>query len=180
MGTWPFICSIVRSEPLCFNKWSQQLDTMNILLFWNSSNVAKLSHITILFCLLHLLFFALANHRDVVSFRIRTSELASIFIFYLFFLKSEIKVLKLHFVPYLWFLFALIPSFTAFLSAFFELLQMQREKPCFFFIIWFFFFLSPPPVFSAPCRIQWHSFLMRLLSLLISVSFGKNEWQSAL
>lgn len=29
------------------------------------------------------------------------------------------------------------------------------------------------PVFSTPCRIQWHSFLMRLLSLLISVSSGK-------
>lgn len=29
------------------------------------------------------------------------------------------------------------------------------------------------PVFLAPCRIQWHSFLMRLLSLLISVSSGK-------
>lgn len=29
------------------------------------------------------------------------------------------------------------------------------------------------PVFSSPCRIQWHSFLMRLLSLLISVSLGK-------
>lgn len=34
----------------------------------------------------------------------------------------------------------------------------------------FFFFF---PVFPAPCRIQWHSFLMRLLSLLISVSSGK-------
>lgn len=29
------------------------------------------------------------------------------------------------------------------------------------------------PVFSAPCRIQWHSFLMRLLSLLISVGSDK-------
>lgn len=46
--------------------------------------------------------------------------------------------------------------------------QTHREN--LHFIIWLFF---PPPVFSAPCRIQWHSFLMRLLSLLISVSSGK-------
>lgn len=39
-------------------------------------------------------------------------------------------------------------------------------------LLLFFFFLFFP-VFSAPCRIQWHSFLMRLLSLLISVSSAK-------
>lgn len=48
------------------------------------------------------------------------------------------------------------------------LLETHREN--LHFIIWLFF---PPPVFSAPCRIQWHSFLMRLLSLLISVGSGK-------
>lgn len=40
-----------------------------------------------------------------------------------------------------------------------------------YYRIFFFFFF--PLSFSAPCRILWHSFLMRLLSLLISVSSGK-------
>lgn len=43
-------------------------------------------------------------------------------------------------------------------------------KPVFYYQIFFF---SPSMSFPAPCRIQWHSFLMRLLSLLISVSSGK-------
>lgn len=47
MGTWPFICSALRSEPLCFSERSQQLYTMNILLFLNSANVAKLARIAI-------------------------------------------------------------------------------------------------------------------------------------
>lgn len=53
MGTWPFICGVLRSEPLCFSEWSQQLYTMNILLFFpNSTNVAKRSHVAVSFCLL--------------------------------------------------------------------------------------------------------------------------------
>lgn len=70
--------------------------------------------------------------------------------------------MKLNFFCILW---ILLPSFLH-SQHFSELwLQMYCESLC--FIIWFF--LS----FSAPCRIQWHSFLMRLLSLLISVSSGK-------
>lgn len=158
-----------------------------IALMWPSFHISRLHFVySIYFHSFHYNFISIFFLRSPIIVMLSASRSglqncckSSFFYFILFFLKSEIKVLRLHFVLYLWFLFALIPSFTAFHRAFFELLQMQREKPWFFFIIWFFF-LSPLPVFSAPCRIQWHSFLMRLLSLLISVSFGKNEWQSAL
>lgn len=68
----------------------------------------------------------------------------------------------MHFMPS----FALIPSFTAFLWALvFPVTEAPWKPVC--VIMWFC------PVFSAPRRIQWHSFLMRLLSLLISASSGK-------
>lgn len=59
-----------------------------------------------------------------------------------------------------------LPSFLHFaLSFVLPCYRFSRASLC--FIIRFI------PVFSAPCRIQWHSFLMRMLSLLISVSSGK-------
>lgn len=80
--------------------------------------------------------------------------------------KSEIKVMRLHFALYFWFL---LPSF---------LHSLRFSEPsfsCYRCTVKAFVLLSDffPPVFSAPCRIQWHSFLMRLLSLLISVSFSE-------
>lgn len=61
--------------------------------------------------------------------------------------------------------FALIPSFKPFLPVLALPVLDALRKHVFYDQIF--------PVFSVPCRIQWHSFLMRLLSLLISVSSGK-------
>lgn len=77
--------------------------------------------------------------------------------------EGELKVTKLHFAP-----FFCPHSFIhcIFLCLIFPATDAQR-KP------WFYYLIPPPSIFSFPCRIQWHSFLMRLLSLLISVSSGK-------
>ena len=78
-------------------------------------------------------------------------------------MKSEIKVISFILCCTFWFSFALIPSFRAFF--FCSMLKMHCGSCV--------LLLDFCPVFSAPCRIQWHSFLMRLLSLLISVSSDK-------
>lgn len=81
-------------------------------------------------------------------------------------IKSEVKVIKLHFA--LFFKLSFCPhSFIHSVSLSFGFFPCYRHtvEACVLLSSNFF-----PP---APCRIQWHSFLMRLLSLLISVSSGK-------
>lgn len=80
---------------------------------------------------------------------------------------EKIKVLKLHFAPHFYdflcphsFIHSISLSF-----AFFFHVTDAPWKPVFYYLIF--------PVYSAPCRIQWHSFLMSLLSLLISVGSGE-------
>lgn len=80
--------------------------------------------------------------------------------------ESKKRVIRVYFAVHFMPSFALIPSFTAFLWALvFPVTEAPWKPVC--VIMWFC------PVFSAPRRIQWHSFLMRLLSLLISASSGK-------
>lgn len=83
------------------------------------------------------------------------------------------KVIKLRFAPLFHDVF--LPSFLH-SQRFSELWFLHRYKCAVearVFLLSDFLFLFFSLSFSAPCRIQWHSFLMRLLSLLISVSSGK-------
>lgn len=172
MGTWPFICSVLRSEPLCFSKRSQQLYTMNILLFLNCANVAKLSHVAILF------LFTPGAARQLRQCCQPSNRCLSLVFFY--WKKSEIKVFDASFCS-VFTIFPLPPILhSPHLSEPFFWAVTHAAWKAFFFS--YLIFILPPPALSssAPCRIQWHSFLMRLLSLLISVSFCKNEWQLAL
>lgn len=171
MGTWPFICSVLRSEPLCFSERSQQLYTMNILLFLNSTNVARLSHVAISF-----LFTPGAARQLLQCCQLPNRCLSRVCFIQKKCNKSFWRFILLRIYD---FSVAPNPSFATLFWVFLLSCYTCRVESLF---LYYLIFILPPPALSsaAPCRIQWHSFLMRLLSLLISVSFCKNEWQLAL